>query len=148
MFVKAFSALTLLVGWQEEYPACKKPSGGEPAWLSVWSEVQTCIRPSRCHSHSQSLASLQSRLVQMTETIVMPFVLYTCEGPSNHVYGREPKSLLRKGTWKNPDIANRQYSQHCLQGAAVMWPLVISTVATCNHIHWEEDWGTATNNMH
>ena len=24
MFYKAFSALTLLVGWQEGYPACKK----------------------------------------------------------------------------------------------------------------------------
>jgi len=42
----AFSALTLLVGWQEGHPACKKLSGGVLAWLSVWSEMQTCIRPS------------------------------------------------------------------------------------------------------
>jgi len=42
----AFSALTLLVGRQEGHPACKKLSGGVLAWLSVWSEVQTCIRPS------------------------------------------------------------------------------------------------------
>jgi len=42
----AFSALTLLVGWQEGYPACKKQSGGVLAWLSVWSEVQTCMWPS------------------------------------------------------------------------------------------------------
>ena len=42
----AFSALTLLVGWQEGYPACKKTSGGVLAWLSVWSEMQTCIWPS------------------------------------------------------------------------------------------------------
>ena len=42
----AFSALTLLVGWQEGHPACKKQSGGVLAWLSVWSEVQTCICPS------------------------------------------------------------------------------------------------------
>jgi len=42
----AFSALTLLVGQQEGHPACKKLSGGVLAWLSVWSEVQTCIRPS------------------------------------------------------------------------------------------------------
>jgi len=33
----AFSALMLLVGWQEGRPACKKPSGGVLAWLSVWS---------------------------------------------------------------------------------------------------------------
>ena len=41
--VGAFSALTLLVGRQEGHPACKKQSGGVLAWLSVWSEVQTCI---------------------------------------------------------------------------------------------------------
>jgi len=41
----AFSALTLLVGRQEGHPACKKMSGGLLALLSVWSEVQTCIRP-------------------------------------------------------------------------------------------------------
>jgi len=31
----AFSALTLLVGGQEEHPACKKPSDEVLAWLSV-----------------------------------------------------------------------------------------------------------------
>ena len=44
--LSAFSALTLLVGRQEGHPACKKQSGGVLAWLSVWSEVQTCIWPS------------------------------------------------------------------------------------------------------
>ena len=61
--VNAFSALTLLVGRQEEHPACKKLSGGVLAWLSVWSEVQTCIWPSGCYCHSLSLASVKSRLV-------------------------------------------------------------------------------------
>ena len=42
----AFSALTLLAGRQERHPACKKLSGGVLVWLSVWSEVQTCIWPS------------------------------------------------------------------------------------------------------
>ena len=59
----AFSALTLLVGRQEGHMACKKLSGGVLAWLSVWNEVQTCIWPSWCHSHSLSLASVKSRLV-------------------------------------------------------------------------------------
>jgi len=36
-----FTALMLLVGWQEGHPACKKLSGGVLAWLSVWSKVQT-----------------------------------------------------------------------------------------------------------
>ena len=39
----AFSVLTLLVGRQEGHPAFKKLSGGVLAWLSVWSEVRTCI---------------------------------------------------------------------------------------------------------
>jgi len=42
----AVSALMLLVGWQERHPACKKLSAGVVASLSVWSEMQTCIRPS------------------------------------------------------------------------------------------------------
>ena len=46
LVVIAFNALTLLVGRQEGHPACKKLSGGVLAWLSVWSEVQTCIWPS------------------------------------------------------------------------------------------------------
>ena len=39
-----YSALTLLVGWQEWHPACKKVSA---EWwdvgVVVWDEVQTCI---------------------------------------------------------------------------------------------------------
>ena len=38
-------------------------SGEVLAWLSVWSEVYTCIPPSWCHCHSLSLASVKSRLV-------------------------------------------------------------------------------------
>jgi len=41
--ISAFSALMLLVGQQEGHPAYKKLNGGVLAWLSVWSEVQTCI---------------------------------------------------------------------------------------------------------
>ena len=59
----AFSALTLLVGRQEGHPACKKLSGGVLVWLSVWSEVQTCIWHSWCHCHSLFPASVKSRLV-------------------------------------------------------------------------------------
>jgi len=40
----AFSALTLLVGHQEEHPEYKKLSDKVLVWLSVWSEVQiVCI---------------------------------------------------------------------------------------------------------
>ena len=43
----AFSALTLLVGHQEEHPACKKLNDEVLVWLSVWSKVQiVCLRSS------------------------------------------------------------------------------------------------------
>jgi len=45
-YIHAFSALALLVGRQEGHPACKKLSGEVLAWLSVCSEVQTCVWPS------------------------------------------------------------------------------------------------------
>ena len=38
-------------------------SGGVMAWLSVCSEVQTCIWPSGFHCNSLSLASVKSRLL-------------------------------------------------------------------------------------
>jgi len=41
----------------------KEENRGVLAWLSVWSKVQTCTRPSWCHCHSPSLASVKSRLV-------------------------------------------------------------------------------------
>ena len=39
----AFSALTLLVGCQEEHPACIKLADEVLAWLSVWSKVHPII---------------------------------------------------------------------------------------------------------
>jgi len=41
-----FSALTLLVGWQEGHPACKKLSVGMLVWLIVGVKVQIGIWPS------------------------------------------------------------------------------------------------------
>jgi len=55
--------LTLLVGRQEGHPACKNLSAGVLAWLSVWSEVHTCLWPTWCHCYSLSLAPVKSRLV-------------------------------------------------------------------------------------
>ena len=72
----------------------KKLSGGVLVWLSVWSEVQTCIWPSWCHCHSLSLASVKSRFFspfwyRLTRVVPdkgplngcvcgMCFVLYLC----------------------------------------------------------------------
>jgi len=43
ILILAFSALVLLVWWQEGHLACKKLSGGMPAWLCVWVKVHICI---------------------------------------------------------------------------------------------------------
>jgi len=52
LFVVAFSALTPLVGHQEEHPACKKLIDEVLAWLPVCSEVQMiCIWSSWRHCH-------------------------------------------------------------------------------------------------
>ena len=67
--LSAFSALTLLVGWQEGHPACKKLSGGVLAWLFVWSEMQTCIWPSWCHCHSLTLCFSK---IQIGFTFLVP----------------------------------------------------------------------------
>ena len=61
--VLAFSALTLLVGWQEEHPARKKTSDEVLAWLSVWSEVQMT-----CHCHPIMSASAKARMVYPSDT--------------------------------------------------------------------------------
>jgi len=59
--VLTISVLTLLVGWQEWHPACKKNlSGGVLTWLPVWSKVLTCVLSSWCHCHSLSFASVKS----------------------------------------------------------------------------------------
>jgi len=51
------------LGGRKGIQPVKKLSGGVLMWLSVWSEVQTCIWSSWCHCHSLSLASVISRLV-------------------------------------------------------------------------------------
>ena len=57
------------VGWATgRASGLQKLSGGVLAWLFVWSDVQTCIRPSWCHCHSLSLASVKSRLVYLSGT--------------------------------------------------------------------------------
>jgi len=61
--------MTPSAGWQEGHPACKKLSSGVLAWLSVWSEVQTCIWPSWCHCHSLCLASVK---IQIGFTFLVP----------------------------------------------------------------------------
>jgi len=59
-----FSALTLLVGRQEEHLACKKLGDEVLVWLSVWSEIQMiAYGPADATATPSSLASLKSRLL-------------------------------------------------------------------------------------
>ena len=51
------------LGGRKGIQPVKKLSGGVLAWLSAWSEVQTCIWPSGCQCYSLSLASVKSSLV-------------------------------------------------------------------------------------
>ena len=46
------------LGGRKGIRSVKKLSGEVLAWLSVWSEVQTCMWPSWCHCHSRSFASV------------------------------------------------------------------------------------------
>ena len=71
--------MTLLVGRQERHLACKKLSSGVLAWLSVWSEVQTCIWPSGFYCHSLSLAQVKSRLF-------LPFWYRLLGGPGQRAF--------------------------------------------------------------
>jgi len=105
----AFSALMLLVGRQKGQPACKKLSGGVLAWLSDWSEVQTCIWPSWCHCHSLSLASIKSRLVlpfwyRLTRVVLDKRPLNRCVCVMNEE--------------RTTSVANRI---HCFEYASVIW---------------------------
>ena len=71
--VKTFSALMLLVGWQEEHKAHNKLSYAVLAWLSVWKEVQmmaygpvdATATPSPCFSKIQNGLSFWYRPTQV-----------------------------------------------------------------------------------
>ena len=47
-FCLAFSALTLLAGWQEGHPACKKLSGGVLVWLLSAARCRLAYGPADC----------------------------------------------------------------------------------------------------
>jgi len=68
MLLVASSALTLLVGRQEGYPACKKLSGEVLASLSVWCKVQMiCIWCSWINYYFLSfIAPVKSRMVYLS----------------------------------------------------------------------------------
>ena len=76
----------------------KKQSGGVLVWLSVWSEVQTCIWPSWCHCQSLPLAPVNSRLVlpiwyRLTQVVLEKRPLNGCMVVVLHLFGLVNSSL-------------------------------------------------------
>jgi len=77
--ITPFSASMLLVVQKEGHLARK--NCGVLVWLSVWSEVQSCIW--WCHCHSLSLSSVKSRLAlpfwnHLTRVILVKGPLNVC----------------------------------------------------------------------
>jgi len=62
--------LTLLVGWQEGHPACKKLNGGMLACLSDWGEMQICICSADATATQLSLAVVNRDWFYL---LVLPF---------------------------------------------------------------------------
>jgi len=89
----AFSALTLLVGCQEEHPTCKNLNDEVLAWLPVWSKVQMIyIWSSWCQCHP-----IISCLVKIQ--ICFTFLVPGCPGKITHLETLE-KSELQSGQEK------------------------------------------------
>jgi len=61
--LRAFSAMTLLVGRQEEHPASKEQSHEVLASLSVWRCKQFAYGPADATANVSSLASFKSGMV-------------------------------------------------------------------------------------
>jgi len=65
-----FSVLTLLVGCQEQHPACKNVSDELLEWLSVWNKVQmVCIWSGWCNFHPIIFCFVK---IQIGLTLFMP----------------------------------------------------------------------------
>ena len=137
------------LGGRKGLRSVKKLSGGVLAWLSVWSEVQTCIWPNWCHCHSLSFASVKSRLVlpfwyrlswvvaeravkrvcvwyQSNHTPLVTIVLLrtanTCQQQRwFHYRRRSPQDVASRHHSAVSTASKRQVSKQCCQWQAVEW---------------------------
>ena len=136
VYLWAFGALTLLAGWQEGHLACKKLSD---EMLSVWSEVQTCIRPHWCYCHSLSLASVKSRLVsplwyRLTRVVPDKGPLNGCHADTQFPENEESYAMLCN-YWNGVDGVTCTESRHSsrsltLIGTLTRWASVAWTVSS------------------
>jgi len=101
------SALMLLVGRQEGHPACKK--NWVLAWLSVWSEMQTFIRPSWCHgcvNSSPAYWCVDCGLAHYLTTRPTLFILYVISVDFNRLEAQMQGVHNSWNSWKFPGIWN------------------------------------------
>jgi len=103
---KVVSALTLLVGRQEEHPACKKLSDEVLGWLFVRSEVwMICIWSSWCHCHP-----IISCFIKMQIALIFLVPAY----PDCH--GKEAIKRVSVGSYNNNVT---EYRPLCCLGSTV-----------------------------
>ena len=121
----------------------KKLSGGVLAWLSVWSETQTCIWPSWCHCHSLSLASVKSRLVLPFWYRLTRVVLD--KGPLNGcvcVLSSFVTTFVLKIWWwstKWHDVTNLSYTFNSPDRKSYWWSIIRwNIMPQCSNIYFSE----------
>ena len=77
------------------------------AWLSVWSEVQTCIWSIWCHCHSLSLVSVKSRLV--LPFWYRPSRVVLEKGPLNGCVYMGSPALASTSSWELEDFVGAKF---------------------------------------
>jgi len=112
----------------------KKLSGGVLAWLSDWSNVQTCILVwlSWCHCHSLSLASVKSRLVLpfwywLTRIVPDKGLLNGCVCVYRYLY----ESFIRHSILH----AVLNLNEMCINRACKIPPCVYAIIWICLHAY-------------
>ena len=137
--VCAFTALTLLVGRQEEHLAYKKLNDEVLVWLSLWSEVQiVCIWSSWCHYHPQTLssfASFKSRLVlpfwyRLTQVVLEKRPLNGCSSSYDALWLDITEALL------TAFLIKFCASSDCLLTASWTVPLQVIQVTHWRLLNW------------
>jgi len=130
--VSVFSALMLLIGWQEGHLACKNLSGEVLTWLSVWSEVQMiCVWSNWCHCHPiiSCTSKIQNGVSFWCQVVLEKRPLNGCS------------VVVVLGEWIgfSTDELNRGDCHHCFSGPAhvVQWSSHLGAI--CSRV-WRSQW--------
>jgi len=108
------------------------------AWLSAWSEVQTCIWPSWCHCHSLSLASVKSRLLlpfwyRLTQVVTDKRLLNWCVCVWLAIQQNIWSTVVR-ATLKYDDPRFKMLHSGCSL-VRHFQPLVVHSISMSTHYH-------------